>query len=102
MIEEKNSNKPQNPAFLVGAVMPRKYTGYNDENGTKIFVGDNLKVLLRNNVEFTGKVIKSGKYFCVDIGRELKIGECYKDNYNRPLEFKHPKCGWRYAIFYVA
>lgn len=95
-------NTPLKPQLHKHSVMPRKFTGYRDEDGTKIFLGDTLKVLIRNNVEFTGQVIKSGKCFCVDIGIMLKIGECYKDNYNRPLEFKHLKCGWRYAVFYVA
>ena len=78
----------------------RKYTGFKTECGVKIFVTDTLKVVLRNNVEFIGKVVKDGKDFCVDIGRKLILSKCYKDEYNGGLDAYHKRCGWRYAVFY--
>lgn len=86
---------------IIRIVIPRKYTGFKTECGKKIFVGDTLKVILRNNCEFTGKVSKEGKDFCVDIGRKLILSKCYKDEYNTGLDSYHNKCGWRYATFYV-
>jgi hypothetical protein len=77
--------------------MKQKYTGFKTASGDKIFLGDTLKVLLRNNVEFIGKVIKDENDFCVNIGEKLILSKCYKDEY---FDFYHIKCGWKFAIFF--
>jgi hypothetical protein len=45
MIEEKNTNEPQNPAFLVGAVMP------------SLFIGDVIRDIEDGDCYYEGVVV---------------------------------------------
>jgi hypothetical protein len=77
-------------------------TGFMTEDGFNIKTGQNIKVLIRNNVTVKGIVEKIENDYCVVLeDQNLIISECFKPKYNHPLDSFHPVCGERYAVFYM-
>ena len=69
MIEEKNTNEPQNPAFLVGAV-----SGFNKKTswrGEKCFHCETSNNTERMGVRING----SEEWKCFDCGRWFVLSE---------------------------
>lgn len=82
--------------------MSRNYTGFKDHNQNDMFVGDLIRVLIRNNVEMFGRIIELDGDYCVDtsFGRKIIIAKCYEPVYDSGLDTDHPICGKRYCVFY--